>query len=108
MSEKHKKILKKVLTELNKKRPTLQFICNNVQNQYENSTEHNQITNWISSALSRRFSYTTWLYENHLEFYKKHVKNYRGVEDEYKLKQGRIQWLKWMIKNHHVFDNVKV
>ena len=109
MSEVHKMILETVYDGMISNIFDSRFICDNVYDVCKSFTsvekEKYQIRNWISSSIDHLFSYEDWLYHNHNDFYKEISMNNNY---ELRFQEGRIQWLKWMIENHHVFDNVEV
>ena len=90
-----KQVLKEVLEEFIKRGV---YICDIVSDiEYHNSVETN-ISNYISDSLLPHSFYDTWLRVNHKEFYNNYAKQ-KGYPYG-NCKEGRIQWIKYMINNH--------
>ena len=98
MAQSHVRLLKKArkLIENNKNI----YICFALRDSrtYNSSNAEFQIVNFISKSLGDFSTYDGWMAQKHNRIYNRH--DYWDVIS----KQGRLQWIDWMIENHHIFN----
>ncbi len=95
---KESQILRKVYKLIEKEDET--YICYAVETVSKNGDEEKgeNITKFIRSMLNAEdeyYSYEDWLIDEGF------CRNYYDIDDNYeKVKQGRLNWIKWMIKQY--------
>lgn len=89
-------------------------ICRAVDNKYPDISKkefaslcakESDLRRWVYSMLEGHDTYETWLLDNHPSFHIA-IRDFSGMENI--LREGRLQWLDWMINECEKEENANV